>query len=307
MRSRPLLLLCRGRARAHGTPASRRPASTRPEHSNCPRSAATPRPGYRHRAPAHPALAHGLRVRAQRSPSKRRRRALSTSTTTAPSSPRRAGTRAAAESSRDLAPRACCRAMPQMLPIAHAGAPATETAIKHKQGVSEGAGRTEARVRLARAEGGGLLLPGSPHPVPLRCEHPHHSGRSPSRSPPRAPRAPGVCQRCGTHRSNPTPASPAPSQPRLKGSAQKLALPWKTVFAFKRNKQGKKDFQVPPYCNDFSSTYSLSSPKIEELFKNDARRKKELNRGKRKEKMEPQGGGEKQNEKTAKVKKRDEE
>lgn len=55
-----------------------------------------------------------------------------------------------------------------------------------------------------------------------------------------------------------------------------------------------------------SLLHTLSSLKIEELFKKDAKRKKELNRGKRKEKMEPQGGGEKQNEKTAKVKKRDE-
>lgn len=61
--------------------------------------------------------------------------------------------------------------------------------------------------------------------------------------------------------------------------------PGKQFLLLSEINRGKKDFQIPPCCNDFSPTYSLSSPKIEELFKKrceEEKKKKELNRGKKK-------------------------
>lgn len=160
----------------------------------------------------------------------------------------------------------------------------------------------------ARGEGEGLLLPGPPS----RSTSTHTPNQQKQPRPTDLPAlygALGVCQQLGTRgvarsreKSHPA-AVPAWLQSLRPESSLSLGKHFLLLSEINRE---RKDFQVPPCCNDFSPTYSLSSPKIEELFKKDARRKKELNRGKGKEKMEPQGGGEKQNEKTAKVKKRDE-
>lgn len=50
--------------------------------------------------------------------------------------------------------------------------------------------------------------------------------------------------------------------------------PGKHFLLLSEINRGKKDFQIPPCCNDFSPTYSLSSPKIEELFKKRCEEKK---------------------------------
>lgn len=86
----------------------------------------------------------------------------------------------------------------------------------------------------------------------------------------------GICQQFGTEGVCRAMRSGEGSQPghpaTVPASLQRLRTetslsPGKQFLLLSEINRGKKDFQIPPCCNDFSPTYSLSSPKIEELFK----------------------------------------